>query len=67
MMKAVWLFSRNNAIGNALIVAAVIEVAISGSSLPDLFVTFAIAGFFLQSSWIKGRNVLKELRKDSET
>lgn len=50
-MRAVWLFSRNDAIGNlAVVVAAVLVWALS-SSWPDLLVAFAVAGLFLQSAW----------------
>jgi Co/Zn/Cd efflux system component len=50
-VRAVWLFSRNDAIGNAAVVAAAGLVAWLGSPWPDLIVAFAIAGLFLHSSW----------------
>lgn len=50
-MRAVWLFSRNDAIGNAAVVVAAGFVALFGSGWPDLIVAFGIAGLFLHSSW----------------
>jgi Co/Zn/Cd efflux system component/copper chaperone CopZ len=60
-MQAVWLFSRNDAIGNAAVVFAAVVVALSGSGWPDLIVAFAIAGLFLHSAFIIIRDALKEL------
>ena len=48
-VRAVWLFSRNDAIGNATVVVAAGIVAWTGTAWPDLAV--AIAGLFLHSSW----------------
>lgn len=50
-MRAVWLFSRNDAIGNAAVVVAAGLVVWLGSAWPDLIVAFGIAGLFLHSSW----------------
>ena len=50
-VRAVWLFSRNDAIGNAGVIVAAGLVWLSGSSWPDLFVAVVIAGLFLQSAW----------------
>ena len=50
-MRAVWLFSRNDAIGNAAVVIAAGLVVWLGSAWPDLIVAFGIAGLFLHSSW----------------
>ncbi|MEZ4530546.1 MAG: cation transporter [Thermomicrobiales bacterium] len=49
--RAVWLFSRNDALGNVAVVIAAILVAWLASPWPDLVVAFIIAGLFLQSSW----------------
>lgn len=51
-VRAVWLFSRNDAIGNAAVVVAAVLVGWTGTSWPDLIVAFAIAGLFLHSSWV---------------
>jgi cation diffusion facilitator family transporter len=50
-VQAVWLFSRNDALGNAAIVVAAILVAATGTPWPDLVVAAVIAGLFLQSAW----------------
>ena len=50
-IRAVWLFSRNDALGNAAIVVAALLVAATGTPWPDLAVAAVIAGLFLQSAW----------------
>jgi Co/Zn/Cd efflux system component len=50
-MRAVWLFSRNDAIGNAAVVVAAGLVAWTGSAWPDLVVAFIVASLFLHSAW----------------
>jgi Co/Zn/Cd efflux system component/copper chaperone CopZ len=50
-MRAVWLFSRNDAIGNAAVVVAAGLVAWTGSAWPDLIVAFVVASLFLHSAW----------------
>ncbi len=62
-VRAVWLFSRNDALGNAAVVVAAGLVAWSGSRWPDLIVAFVIAGLFLQSSWVIVRDALNDMRK----
>ncbi|WP_341477208.1 cation transporter [Shimia abyssi] len=59
-VRAVWLFSRNDAIGNAAVVVAAVLVALTGTSWPDLIVAFAIAALFLQSSWV----IVRDARRD---
>lgn len=58
--RAVWLFSRNDAIGNAAVVAAAGLVAWTGTAWPDLLVAIIIASLFLQSSW----SIVQDARKD---
>ena len=66
-MRAVWLFSRNDAIGNlAVVVAAVLVWALS-SSWPDLLVAFAVAGLFLQSAWSIIRDARSDLKQAGRT
>ncbi len=60
-VRAVWLFSRNDAIGNAAVVAAAILVGWTDTSWPDLIVAFAIAALFLQSSWVIVRDARQDL------
>ena len=64
-LRAVWLFSRNDAIGNAAIVVAALAVAWSGQRWPDLITAFAIAGLFLHSAWIIIRHARQERRTAS--
>ena len=59
-VRAVWLFSRNDAIGNAAVVVAAGLVAWTGTSWPDLAVAVVIAGLFLHSSW----RIVRDARKD---
>ena len=62
-VRAVWLFSRNDAIGNAAVVVAAGLVAWSGTPWPDLAVAFVIAGLFLHSSW----SIVRDARGDLDT
>jgi Co/Zn/Cd efflux system component/copper chaperone CopZ len=50
-VRAVWLFSRNDAIGNAAVVVAAGLVWWSDTPWPDLIVAIVVAGLFLHSSW----------------
>ncbi len=61
-MRAVWLFSRNDAIGNAAVVVAAGLVWWLGRAWPDLIVAVAIAGLFLHSSWSIIRDARADLR-----
>ena len=60
-VRAVWLFSRNDAIGNVAVVVAAVLVAFTSSVLPDLITAFAIAGLFLHSSWVIVRDALRDI------
>lgn len=62
-MRAVWLFSRNDAIGNAAVVVAAGFVALLGSGWPDRIVAFGIAGLFLHSSW----SIIRDAHTDLST
>ncbi len=62
-VRAVWLFSRNDAIGNAAVVLAAVLVAWTGTPWPDLAVAVVIAALFLQSSWSIVRDARADLRK----
>jgi Co/Zn/Cd efflux system component len=50
-VRAVWLFSRNDAIGNFAVVVSAVLVAWIGSAWPDLLVATVIAGLFMHSAW----------------
>lgn len=58
--KAIWLFSRNDAIANVAVVIAAGLVAWTGTPWPDLVVAVVIAGLFLQSSWL----IIRDARSD---
>lgn len=62
-VRAVWLFSRNDAIGNVAVVVAAGFVAWTGTAWPDLVVAAIIAGLFLQSSWVIVRDAQADLRE----
>lgn len=59
-VRAVWLFSRNDALGNAAVVAAAALVFLTGTRWPDLIVALIIATLFLQSSW----SIIKSARAE---
>jgi|TARA_R110002020_G_scaffold306956_1_gene522848 cation diffusion facilitator family transporter len=59
-MRAVWLFSRNDAIGNVLVIIAAGLVALTSTRWPDLIVAFLIAALFLHSAW----NIVRDARRD---
>ena len=58
--RAIWLFSRNDAIGNAAVIVAALLVAWTRTPWPDLIVALGIAGLFLHSAWI----ILRDARED---
>lgn len=59
-VRAVWLFSRNDAIGNAAVVAAAGLVWWTHSPWPDLVVAGVIAALFLHSAW----SIIADARTD---
>jgi len=59
-VRAVWLFSRNDAIGNVAVVIAAGLVWWTETPWPDLVVAVAIAGLFLQSAWC----IMRDARHD---
>ena len=64
-VRAVWLFSRNDAIGNAAVVLAALLVAWTASPWPDLAVAVVIAGLFLHSAWAIVRDARSDLEESS--
>lgn len=60
-VRAVWLFSRNDALGNLAVVAAAGLVIFTGASWPDLIAAAAIAALFLQSALSIVRDSLHDL------
>lgn len=59
-VRAVWLFSRNDALGNLAVVIAAGLVFWTGTAWPDLVAATIIAVLFLQSSW----SIIKDARKE---
>ncbi|WP_262298727.1 cation transporter [Microvirga sesbaniae] len=49
-VRSVWLCSRNDAIGNVVVMAAAVAVWGTGSAWPDLIVAGLMAGLFLSSA-----------------
>ena len=62
-VRAVWLFSRNDALGNVAVVGAAGLVAWTHTPWPDLLVAVLVAALFLQSSLSIIRAARDELRK----
>nr|WP_255696866.1 cation transporter [Sandaracinobacteroides sayramensis] len=60
-VRAVWLFSRNDAIGNLAVVAAAGLVWWLDTAWPDLLVAFIVAALFLQSAWSIIHDARREL------
>lgn len=61
-MRAVWLFSRNDALGNLAVVIAAGLVFWTKTAWPDLAVAVIISGLFLQSAWSIIRSARADLR-----
>ena len=59
--KAIWLFSRNDALANIAVIIAAGLVAWLNSAWPDLIVAGIIALLFLHSAWDIVSDALKEL------
>lgn len=59
-VRAVWLFSRNDAIGNVAVLAAAGLVAVTGTPWPDLVVALIVAALFLHSA----RAIIIDARTD---
>lgn len=66
-VQAVWLFSRNDALGNVAILIAATFVWLTGTRWPDLIVAALIAGLFLQGAWSIILRANRELAGDPET
>lgn len=61
--RAIWLFSRNDALANIAVIGAAALVYAFDSAWPDIIVAAAIAALFLHSSWEIIRGALGELRQ----
>ena len=62
-VRAVWLFSRNDALGNILVVVAAGLVFWTNTSWPDLIAAGIIASLFFQSAWSIIKDAQSELKK----
>jgi len=62
-MRAVWLFSRNDALGNVAVVIAAGLVFWTKTAWPDLVVAVIVSGLFLQSAWSIIRDARADLRE----
>ena len=60
--RAIWLFSRNDALANIAVIIAAALVAWLQTAWPDLLVAAIIALLFLHSAWAIIRDALAELR-----
>ena len=63
--RAIWLFSRNDAINNVVVIIAAGLVYWLESAWPDLVVAAAIAVVFLHSAWEIIRDARRELRESA--
>ena len=61
--RAIWLFSRNDALANVAVIIAAALVFALDSAWPDIIVAAGIAALFLQSAWEIIRDARKELGK----
>lgn len=65
--RAIWLFSRNDALANVAVIAAAVLVGWTGSAWPDLAVAAVIALLFLHSSTEIIGNARRELREQKKS
>lgn len=61
--ESVWICSRNDAVGNVLVMLAAAAVAYTQSHWPDIIVAFFIAALFLRSAWRIYRSAIAELKQ----
>jgi Co/Zn/Cd efflux system component len=61
-MRSVWLFSRNDAIGNVAVMIAAASVFATETGWPDVIVAGIMAVLALTASWQVVRHALEELR-----
>lgn len=60
-MRAVWICTRNDALGNLAVIGAALGVFGTGSAWPDLLVATAMGGLALSGAWIVLRQARREL------
>ena len=59
--RAIWLFSRNDALNKVAVIVAAGLVAWTQSAWPDVIVAAVISAVFLQSAWEIVKNARREL------
>lgn len=59
--RAIWLFSRNDAVANIAVIVAAVLVGLTGQAWPDLAVAGVIALLFLHSAYDIIRDARREL------
>ncbi len=64
-VRSVWLCSRNDAIGNVLVMAAALGVWGTATGWPDIAVATVMAGLFLSSAFQILRQGIAEYRSDT--
>lgn len=62
-VRSVWLCSRNDAIGNIVVMLAGVGVFATGTVWPDIIVAFVVAGLFMHSSIKITSQALKERKE----
>jgi Co/Zn/Cd efflux system component len=60
-MRAVWLCTRNDAVGNLAVMLAALGVFGTGTAWPDLAVAMVMAGLAISSGWTVMRQAGREL------
>jgi cation diffusion facilitator family transporter len=61
-VRSVWLCSRNDAVGNVVVIIAAVVVWLTDTRWPDLIVAALMASLFLSSAWQIVRQSLQEAR-----
>lgn len=61
-MRSVWLCTRNDAIGNIVVMIAALGVFGTGTAWPDLVVATLMAGLALSTAWQVFRQAMQEIR-----
>lgn len=64
--RAIWLFSRNDAINNIAVIVAAALVFWLNSAWPDIIVAAFIAAVFVHSAWAILRHAAVELREANQ-
>lgn len=63
-MRSIWLCSRNDVLGNVMVLAAAAGVALAGSHWPDILAAGLIASLNLTAAYHVVRHAADEIRQD---